>query len=149
MTEILLLAACQSAIQPLISLHQIKFHWTSGKHTIESSASQLDCLLSLLPMWGNPYKFTFIKTPCSETPVSGALKPGGHPGGGEAPRTAARCPGCPGCSRCPTCSRCSRSPERHLLKTHMFYKYVHISSSKRSPDMILNAFDVKFDGKQK
>ena len=30
----------------------------------------------------------------------------------------------------------------------MFYKYAHILGPKGSPDMILNAFDVKFDEKK-
>ena len=30
----------------------------------------------------------------------------------------------------------------------MFYKYAHILGPKRSPDVMLNAFDVKFDEKK-
>ena len=35
-----------------------------------------------------------------------------------------------------------------LCNKHMFYKYGHVSGSKRSLDMILRAFHVKFDDKQ-
>ena len=33
--------------------------------------------------------------------------------------------------------------ERSLLK-YMFYKYAHISGTQGSPDMIVSAFDLKF-----
>ena len=35
-------------------------------------------------------------------------------------------------------------PEGVLYEKHMFYKTGHISGPRRSPDMMLNAFHVKF-----